>query len=486
MLTQFAACGDLFHTATGTAFADLLVDGHRESWPIRSKRFRGWLRRRYYEATGSALGASAISAELDLLEARAQFDAPERAIHVRVAEHEGRIYVDLADDRWRAIEIGPQGWRVLESPPVRFRRPAGMLPLPLPERGGSIEDLFPLLNLSSRSDFILVVAWLLAALRSRGPYPLLAISGEQGSAKTVLSKMLKALVDPNVAPVRALPREERELMIAANNGHVLAFDNLSGLPPWLSDALCRLATGGSFAVRQLYTNEDEILFQAARPLLVNGIEDVISRPDLADRSIFLTLAPIGKQERRSEGELWHEFAIAQPRILAGLFDATACGLRGSANVNHCTLPRMADFALWATACGSVLWPAPTFMSAYEANRAAVVERVIEADPLAACIQKLVLERGSWAGTASDLLHAITALAADHMRHPAWPKHPAGLAGRLRRAQPFLRVQGIDICFSRERRAGTRTITITAGLEHPLTPLASSASSARHGAKPPAA
>ena len=131
----------------------------------------------------------------------------------------------------------------------------------------------------------------MAALRPRGP--LLAISGEQGSAKTVLSKMLKALVDPNVAPVRALPREQRELMIAANNGHVLAFDNLSGLPPWLSDALCRLATGGSFAVRQLYTNEDEILFQAARPLLVNGIEDVISRPDLADRSIFLTLAPRG-------------------------------------------------------------------------------------------------------------------------------------------------------------------------------------------------
>jgi len=127
-------------------------------------------------------------------------------------------------------------------------------------------------------------------------------------------------------------------------------------------------------------------------------------------------------------------------------------------------------------------PAPTFMSAYEANYAAVVERVIEADPLAACIQKLVLERGSWAGTASDLLHVITALAADHMRHPAWPKHPAGLAGRLRRAQPFLRAQGIDIRFSRERRAGTRTITITAGLEHPLIPSASSA----RCAKPPAA
>ena len=312
MLTQISACGDLFHTATGTAFADLMVDGHRETWPIRSKRFRGWLRRQYYEATGSALRAQAISSELDLLEAKAQFDAHQRSVHIRVAEHAGRIYLDLADDRWRAIEIGPDGWRVDGCPPVRFRRPAGMLPLPVPVHGGSIEALKPFLNLSTRDDFVLVVAWLLAALRSCGPYPLLAISGEQGSAKTVLAKMLKALVDPNAAPVRALPREERELMIAANNGHLLAFDNLSGLPAWLSDALCRFATGGSFAVRQLYTNDDEVLFQAARPLLVNGIEDVISRADLADRGIFLTLAPIREQQRRSETELWREFEIARP------------------------------------------------------------------------------------------------------------------------------------------------------------------------------
>ena len=174
-----------------------------------------------------------------------------------------------------------------------------MLPLPVPERGGSIEALQSFLNLPSRNDFVLIVAWLLAALRSRGPYPLLAISGEQGSAKTVLSKLLKALIDPNAAPVRSLSREERELMIAANNGYVLAFDNLSGLPHWLSDALCRLATGGSFAVRQLYTDDEERLFEAARPILLNGIEEVVSRPDLGDRAIFLTLPPIGEAQRRA-------------------------------------------------------------------------------------------------------------------------------------------------------------------------------------------
>src|SRR6516164_4717348 len=255
MLSKLALCGELFHSTTGVAFAGILVNGHRETWPIRSKRFRGWLRRRYYEATGGALAGHAISLELDLLEARAQFDAPERLVDVRVAEHEGRVYLDLAEEHWRAVEIGPDGWRVNKYPPVRFHRPAGMLPLPVPERGGSIEALNSFLNLASRNDFVLLVAWLLAALRSSGPYPLLAISGEQGSAKTVLCKLLKSLIDPNAAPVRALSREERELMIAANNGHLLAFDNLSDLPHWLSDALCRLATGGSFAVRQLYTDD---------------------------------------------------------------------------------------------------------------------------------------------------------------------------------------------------------------------------------------
>ena len=227
MPIDITLCEDLFHTATSTAFADIIVVGHRETWPIHSKRFRAFLRRSHYQATGDAASAAEIRSALDLLEARAQFDGPERTVHIRTAEHDGHAYLDLADEYWRAVDIGPDGWQVVERPPVRFRRPAGMLPLPVPERGGSIETLNSFLNLASRNDFVLVVAWLLAALRSGGPYPLLAVSGEQGSAKTVLSKLLKTLIDPNAAPVRALPREERELMIAANNGYLLAFDNLS-------------------------------------------------------------------------------------------------------------------------------------------------------------------------------------------------------------------------------------------------------------------
>ena len=461
MLIPNAVSAEFFHTAEGTGFVDLLIGGNRHTWPIRSKRFRTWLRRRHYEATRTAASAAAINSALDLFEAQAQFEGPKRAVHIRLAEYAGHIYLDLADDCWRAAEIGPGGWRVIGSPPVRFRRAAGILPLPTPQAGGSIEELASFLNLPSRNDFVLVVAWLLATLRTGGPYPVLAISGEQGSAKTVLSKLLKALIDPNVAPVRALAREERDLVIAASNSHVLAFDNLSGLPHALSDAFCRLATGASFGLRQLYTDADEVLFQAARPILLNGIEDVISRPDLADRALFLTLPPIADRRRRSERQLWREFEVARPRILGSLLDAAACGLRNLPGIHLEQLPRMADFALWAAACETAFWPAGTFARAYQANRRAAIEDLIDVDPVAARIRQIMASRSAWTGNASDLLRAGADLADPGLPSgaAAWPKTPRALAGRLRRAQPSLRALGIELAFSREGRIGTRVIRI---------------------------
>ena len=176
VLLNAATAARLFHASDGTGFADLTIDGHRETWPLRSKRFGAWLRQQYYERTWDAPSPAALNAALNLLEAQAQFDGPQRKVSVRLAEHDGLIYLDLADEFWRCVEIGPNGWRIAEEPPVRFRRSAGMLPLPLPVRGGSIESLAPFLNLASENDFVLVVAWLLGALRAGGPYPVLAIA----------------------------------------------------------------------------------------------------------------------------------------------------------------------------------------------------------------------------------------------------------------------------------------------------------------------
>jgi len=236
------------------------------------------------------------------------------------------------------VEIDSDGWRVVDEPPVRFRRAAGMRALPTPVPGGSIETLRRFLNVQSDNDFVLAVAWVLAALRNIKPYPMLALSGEQGSDKSTFSAVLRALIDPKAAPLRALPQEDRDLFIAANNGHILAFDNLSGLPAGISDTLCRIATGGGFAVRQLYTDQDEVLFDAARPVILNGIEDIVTRTDLADRTIFLTLEAIPEERRRPEKELWAEFDVARPQLLGTLLDAVSHGLKQRPDTRLDSLP----------------------------------------------------------------------------------------------------------------------------------------------------
>ncbi len=205
-----------------------------------------------------------------------------------------------------------------------------------------------------------------------------------------------------------------------------------------------------------------MLFQAARPILLNGIEDIVSRADLGDRAIFLTLAPIGEAQRRPESELWREFEVARPRILGALLDAVVHGLRALAHVHLDRLPRMADFALWATACETAFWPAGTFARAYAANRRAAIESIIEADPLAACVRTIMGERTMWSGSASDLLRLCAESAREDaaMSEP-WARNPRALAGRLRRAQTFLRMLDIEISFGREGRSGARMIRMSA-------------------------
>jgi hypothetical protein len=317
------------------------------------------------------------------------------------------------------------------------------------------------LNVQGDADFVLVVAWLLASLRDCGSYPVLVLSGEQGSAKSTFSTIVRALVDPNTAPLRALPREDRDLFIAASNGHVLAFDNVSGLPAWISDTLCRLATGGGFAVRQLYTDQDEVLFDACRPVILNGIEDFVTRPDLADRAVFLTLEAIPEEGRRSEQELWAQFETERAAILGALLDAVAHGLRQLPNVHLDRLPRMADFARWSTACETAIWSTGTFWAAYCGNRDEAVAGVIEADLVATTVRSFMATRTEWTGTASKLLGALAELVEEMQRKDkSWPDTPRALAGRLRRAATFLRKIGIEVTFDREGRARTRTICLT--------------------------
>ena len=228
----------------------------------------------------------------------------------RVGKFGERLYLDLADEKWRAIEIDASGWRVVPKPPVRFVRTPGMLALPVPETGGSIETLRSLLNVADEQDFVLVVAWLLAAMHRNIPKPIMAIRGGDGSAKSTLVEILRGLIDPHDPPYTALPRTEIKLRSAAAEAYCQAFDNISGLTVSMSDALCRFVTDGS-----------------DQPVIINGISDIITRPDLADRCVFIDCAPIPDAQRRTQADIMTTFAKTRPQILGVLLDAVAHGLR---------------------------------------------------------------------------------------------------------------------------------------------------------------
>jgi hypothetical protein len=463
MLAEVARAAELFHAPDGTCFADIEVDGHRETWAIKSSGFRRWLTLRFFEETQKAPSSEAMSSARNLIEAQAQFDGPERPIFVRVGSADGRMYLDLCNETWQAVEVDANGWHIVDKPPVRFRRANGMRPLPTPVHGGSIDLLRPFLNISAEPDFVLIVSWIAAVLRDRGPYPILVLSGEQGTAKSFLCSLVRSLVDPNAAPLRALPREDRDLFIAANNGYVLAFDNVSGMAPWISDTLCRLATGGGFATRQLYTDQEETLFEAMRPAMVNGIEDVVTRSDLAERAIVLSLDPIPEDRRRPAAAIMSEFEVQRPLILGALLDVLVHGLRMLPDTRLERLPRMADFALWATACETALWPRGTFEAAYTDNRDSMIEGVLDADPVVVAVRSFIAGlRHDWTGTAAQLMMILNQRDAElgvRRNGRTWPGAPNALSGRLRRAAPLMRKAGMKIEFHPKDSAGKRLLTL---------------------------
>jgi phage/plasmid primase-like uncharacterized protein len=442
---------ELFHTEDHTAFAAITVDGHREIHAVKSTEFRRWLRNGYFDQKKSAPSSEAMTSGIATIDALAVRKRKCREVHLRVAELDNRFYIDLADDKWRCIEVSTAGWRICSEPPVLFRRKAGMLPLPVPAIGGSVELLRPFLNIRSEDDFILLVSYALAALTPRAPYPVLAIAGSHGGAKSTLVELLRLLVDPSTTPLRTLPREDRELFIQARNGHLLAFDNLSSLPPWTSDALCRIADGAGFAVRSLFTDDDEVLFGGARPIVLNGIEDFVTRPDLADRTVAITLEEVDEDRRRRKHELLREFDEARPLILGALLDAIACGLRRLPTLHIGRLPRLADFATWATACETACFHEGAFMDAFTHNREESIRTVLEADVVATAVQQFMDIRKNWEGTATELLGHLAAIVGEPAtKKKSWPALPHILSGRLKRAAPFLRKRGIIVKWGTSR------------------------------------
>ncbi len=457
------ACRDfeLFHDPAGEPFAATL-SLPRETFRIerRARRFGGALSRSYYKERHGAPSDSALSAALRTLGEIALADGGEHDVFIRVGEHAGLTYYDLADGRRRAVEIGPQGYRVVDDPPVLFLRPKGLMSQVEPAAGGSLDDLRELLNVADDDGFRLLVGFLLSAIQSRGPYPLLSITGVQGSAKSTAAWIIRMLADPNEAPLRAPPRDLWDLAVATRGSWVIAIDNMSRIPPELSDALCRLSTGGAFANRELYTTAEEFTFEARRPVVLTSIPDVVTSSDLADRTLGVILEPIPDHSRRTEAEVRAAFAEAAPRLLGGMFMAMSGAMASVTSGQPHELPRMAELAtVMARAEPALRWQPGSFASALSANRTQAAASSVEASTVGRYLLALA-EQGGFRGTASDLLAQLENQAGEDARRDRYlPKNARSLSSTLRRMLPDLVRLGVPMAFSREGHDGARTITI---------------------------
>jgi len=342
---------ELWHSPDRDPYATVPVNGHFENWPVRSKGFRLWLAEQYFRHTARGASSQATEDAMRTIEAMAITNGAEHTPCLRIGAHGDDIYLDLCDAPWRAVRIsGIEGWSVVDRAPCKFLRTPAMAPLPEPEAGGSIDELRSFMQLAKddghddRADdaFTLAVAWLVGAFNPAGPYPVLAIYGGSGSGKTSLARHLRSTIDPSLAPDRAPPRDEGGLCLAAKNSWVLALDNLSSIPGWLSDAMCRISTGGGISNRVLYTNDEEVIYFLKRPQVFTAI------PEAAQR-----------------GDLVSEADKARPLLLGALLDGVASALRHRAEIPPVQLPRMADFATWVwRACPGLGWEPKTFLDAY--------------------------------------------------------------------------------------------------------------------------
>lgn len=383
------------------------------------------------------------------------------AVRVRVAGGPEAMYLHLGSDE--VVTITKTGWDVaswkgLKAPPALFVEPNGYLGLVRPERGGSVHELRNLLNVSD-SAFALVVMWLVAAMRPAKVYPILAFVGPKGSAKSTSTRIIRDLVDCNVTAHRAIPRKEGDLAIAAQHGHVQSFDNLSGIGNDLSDALCRMATGGGFGKRTLYSDGDETTFQISKPIILNGIDELGERADLGSRTYLARLEI--PRVRKTEAEIASIFATAAPRVLGALLDALVVALR---DVESVPTPdcRMADAAQWALACeGSLGFPEGTFATALEENAMALEEVALEASPVAEAVEQFAAGLASpWEGTSTELdgLLRMGRPGEMHMSPDGWPRGVRAFGLALRRILGDLRiarVEEISIGRGSERRRGLR-------------------------------
>jgi hypothetical protein len=368
---------------------------------------------------------------------------------------DGATWLDLGRDDGQSVRIHPDGWEVCTPDPreVCWRRTqlTGELPVPAKDTDGKgIDLLMRLCNFAGPQTECLAIAWLIGCMEPSVPVPAPFLTGPQGAGKSTGGRMLVRIVEGMSSDLRRAPKDEENLIAAVAAGWVTALDNLSYLPPDLSDLMCCIVTGAETIKRALYTDGDVVRARYRRPLLMTGIDVGVIRPDLAERLLPLRLER--PRIRWTEAELWTEFEEALPVILGSLLDLTVKVRAAKAEIP--TDLRMDDFAHLcaqfdaATGLGA--------LSAYRASLDDLNDDVIEGDLLAQTVLRHAA--GLTPGvetrmTSSEWLHLLTGLYAGEECRPVpkgWPTTGKVLSDRLKRLQPTLAARSVLIDWGRTR------------------------------------
>jgi len=453
----------LFQDQYGDPYARLKNGEHWEIHRLRGRHFRRWLCRLLWQAEHKAPNANAIISALAVLEGKSCFECPCFPLENRTARDDVAIYYDLTNENWEVVKITAGGWEVMKTPPILFRRHAHEQPQVTPVRGGSVELLLPFLNLAEPRFVMLLLVYLVTCLIPGIPHPVPVFHGPQGSAKTTLARMLRLLVDPSSMGTLSLPTTNAELAQQLSHHWFAFFDNVTSLPGWASDALCRGVTGDGFSKRELYSDDDDVIYAFQRCIGLNGINLAAQKPDLLDRALLFRLERIPKESRKSEEDLWEAFMKARPLILGGMFDALSTAMQMRGKIRLAEMPRMADFAHWGCSIAEAMgFSQAEFLAAYFANIGQQHEEVVQENVVAAAIMAFTEGGKTWEGTASELLNALCGIAEAEKidtHSKWWPKAPNSLSRRLNEVRTNLAEVGIVVELLHDS-SGRRCIRIT--------------------------
>lgn len=443
---------ELFHSSDGEAWISVDRDGIRECWKVFSSLTKGWLAELHYRTNAGVISRDAMNEVQGLLAAKAIFDGPEREVGIRVAGRvEGPVYVDIGDPDRHVVKIDRDGFEVAQGSAAYFYRDPASLALAIPDPDGSIDDLRPFVNVRDEESWVRLIGFLLMCFHPFGPFPVLAINGEQGSAKSTLSRLVLDLVDPHKAPLLSGTPREPDLAITASRTRLIVLDNVSSVKRNLSDLLCRISTGGGLRKRRLHTDDEEVILEYRRPVVVNGINQSITAPDLLERSAPVQLAAINEAARRTEAELWEAWAAVRASVLGGLLNAVSASIRNLDQTEVACMPRLADWALWVEAAAEAIgWEPGSFTKAIGAGQAELVESSIDDHVEIRGLIDLIEEVGELRLPATELLDKIhDFLDLDPTGRRDLIRRGAELSRALREFAPALRSRGIEVEFGRE-------------------------------------